>query len=89
MDGFFSFEDLYAKKSRYPAPMYFITEKATVDFWIIMESPVAAARVCMRIPRANPRDIEIPVFLPLLRLSVSTKMLSGPGIKISKMDAPR
>ena len=62
-------------------------EKATADCRMIMESPVAAASICIKTPEARPREIAMPVLLPLVRLSVSTNMLSGPGMMVRMIDA--
>jgi hypothetical protein len=54
--------------------------KVMADCWIMIDRPVAAARVWINTPVDKPNVMTIPFREPKVRLSVRTKRLSGPGI---------
>ena len=66
-----------------------MTENAIADCWIMIERPVAAAMVCTKTPNESPNEIRIPFLRPCVKLSVKTKILSGPGIMVNKIEASK
>jgi len=70
-----------AKYKRYPAPKSLMIKKMVGFSLIKTEKPKVNKAVCTKQPAINPATVANPCFLPLAKLKVRTKILSGPGAK--------
>ena len=49
--------------------------------------PIATARVCTKLPAAMPSAVGMPALVPFNALMLNTNRLSGPGSRVSPIDA--
>src|SRR5262245_38226829 len=65
--------------TKYAAPTYLTTPKATADVAKMADSPSAAAKACASVPTFSPTAVIAPAALPSPRVCVSTSACAGPG----------
>ena len=71
--------------TRYAAPQNLIAVNAVVDVARTSDNPVAAAKVCIRLPVEIPRAEIIPALTPRLILRPKIYIVSVPGVRFNRM----